>query len=124
MINDFIDSSFVYAVTFIVASTVLIIVCLDRYLTRRRSSARNVAYLTKARSRARTANVWEHHYWNQNVSSQESADLRSVLDRTLAMGGSLNRRQVLRDGFGRVIATHEEEISLANRTFERKMLVA
>jgi len=118
---DFTDPGLIYGLAFII-SALFLLVCLDRYLTRRRSSAKNSEYLASVYSQARPESFTRHHDARQKSRIEDLTELESALKAALATGASLSRRQVVRDGFGRVIATHEEEIALIPPT--RKMLVA
>jgi hypothetical protein len=85
-------------------------VWLDRYLTRRRSAAMNADHL--ARMQAQESNYTfgasrlRNDLWEVRAS-EWSAQAFSIAG---ARVRSFSRRRVVRDGYGRVMAVHYEEI--------------
>ena len=96
------------------------LVCIDRYLTRRRSTALNAKYLARVQSQqSQTRNFGPFQSQNHSRTTglpfgTALAELPWELEALHVARGSARRTRVLRDRLGRTVATHYEEIVAAD----------
>lgn len=111
MPTDLIDAYVVYG--FIsVLTFIIMLVSIDRLVTRRRSTVLNAKYLARVQSQGRNFGIFQSQSRRRAGLTFDAAlaDLPWELEAVHATGSSLSRTRVLRDRLGRTVATHYEEI--------------
>jgi hypothetical protein len=112
MPTDFIDAYVVYGFISVLAF-IIMLVSIDRYLTRRRSTALNAKYLARVQSQARNFGTFKSRSQSRTTRLPFDAALAELpweLEAVHVTGASRSRTRVLRDRLGRTVATHYEEI--------------
>jgi hypothetical protein len=112
MPNDFIDAYVVYGFISVLAFIILL-VSIDRFLTRRRSTVLNAEYLARVQSQTRNFGTFQSQSQSRTTRLPFAAALAELpweLEAVHVTGSSRSRTRVLRDRLGRTVATHYEEI--------------
>jgi hypothetical protein len=104
MIHDFIDT---YVVFGFILLTVFIVVaaCIDRYKSDRLSRVLNAEYLARVAKQNRTFEYENHERFTEFSWEVEAVHVAR---------SSRSQKRVLRDRRGRIVASHDEEIVVAD----------
>ncbi len=109
MLNNPTDAEIALAIVSILFA-LLLIVWLDRYLTRRRSAVMNADHLASMYAEAGSHTINQRRFQNDLWEVRASEWSQQAFNIAGAQVHSFSRRRVVRDPLGRVMVIHYEEI--------------